>query len=190
VTVKGDFKRLAQLSASMRRASRTAQQATLRVFAVDLARETDLCFLRSRSPYGEPWQGLKHPSGRRRGGLPLLDSGRLKNSIRIRQTGGGIRVSSNVVYAGIHNYGGTIQHAARSELRRYALKGGGKRARVGLNSRAVRTVRTVASVGEHQGTIPRRQFLPSEAWGLPPHYRWLLRRAADQVQGQLRLGGV
>lgn len=45
----------------------------------------------------------------RRGGRPLMDSGRLANSIAYRATNRSLRVGTNVPYARIHNRGGTIR---------------------------------------------------------------------------------
>lgn len=59
-----------------------------------------LAFQQSRSPDGNAWARLKY-----REGMPLLDTGRLRNSILVRTTDGGIRVSTNVVYAATHQYG-------------------------------------------------------------------------------------
>lgn len=57
-------------------------------------------FARSMSPAGEPWEPLKV-----RDGLPLLDTGRLRNSIQVMPTRTGIRALTNVVYAATHQYG-------------------------------------------------------------------------------------
>jgi phage gpG-like protein len=53
-------------------------------------------FSSSSDPWGKPWDAPK-----RRDGKPLLDTGRLRNSI----TGLHGVVGSNVVYAATHNFG-------------------------------------------------------------------------------------
>lgn len=190
MTVKGDFARLNRLSASLRKASLVARKDVLKLFAADVGNEVYACFASSRSPYGEVWPPLKHPGPRRRGGQPLLDTARLRNSIRAAATATGVQVTSNVVYAGLHNYGGEVRQAERSELRRYRITGKDRRTRVGLNSRAARSVRKGVSIGAKEFTVPKRQYLPDETRGLPFRWRELLRLAADEVQGQLRLGGL
>ncbi len=185
--VKGDFVRLKQLATSLRKASKTARNDVLRVFAADVAYRVDRCFLRSENPYGGRWEPLKAETGRRAGGKPLLDTGRLRNSIHARAIQGGVRVSSNVVYAAIQNYGGTITRAARTELRRYAVTKSDRRRRIGLYSRNARSVGKHASIREGQTELPARQYLPSEDYGLPDSWVAQLRIRADQIQRQLGL---
>lgn len=62
----------------------------------------------SRSPDGRPFAPLAH--GRIRGGsaIPLRDRGFLLASINGRVGENGIAVGTNLEYAGIHNFGGTI----------------------------------------------------------------------------------
>jgi phage virion morphogenesis protein len=60
-----------------------------------------LGFVDSTSPYGEKWLPLKH-----RVGQPLVDTGRLRDSITYRASNDGVEVGTNVVYAAIHQFGG------------------------------------------------------------------------------------
>lgn len=184
--VRGDFVKLNRLTKEMARLGVTARKDVLKVFAVSMMTFTDKCFQTSTSPYGEAWPPLKNPPPKRQGGMPLLDTRRLANSVSAgtRPTGTGISISSNVAYAGIHNYGGTIAHAERSELRRYTS--GKKRRRLKLNSKNVRSVRTVASFGAHSVGIPKRQYLPDAARGLPPKYVATLEATASSVLEMLK----
>lgn len=186
MTTSGDFRKLAQLSTSMQRLGVTARKDTLKVFANYFSNRTDDCFLSSHDPYGEKWLPLQNPKGRRVGGQPLIDTSRLKNSITrgTHQEGGALVVESNVVYAAIHNYGGSIEQAERTELRRYT--DGGKRTRISLDSTRARSVRTTANVGAHTVSIPRRQFLPDKDRGLPAGYVRDLEASARAVLARFK----
>lgn len=64
------------------------------------------------SPEGEAWEPVKNPrkdsKGRPRKGTakPLVDTGRLRNSISVSTAPTEVHVGSNVVYARIHQLGG------------------------------------------------------------------------------------
>lgn len=73
-----------------------------------------LGFKDSKDPYGALWRPLKPATiAKRRKGKgagsakPLLDTGRLRNSITKRLRGNsGVEIGTNVVYAAIHQFGG------------------------------------------------------------------------------------
>jgi len=60
-----------------------------------------LGFVDSMSPYGETWLPLKY-----RIGQPLVDTGRLRDSITHQSSDNGVSVGTNVAYAAIHQFGG------------------------------------------------------------------------------------
>lgn len=65
-------------------------------------------FKDSRDPLGTAWKRLsKVTATRRKGGAgqPLLDTGRLRNSITYRATGNSVEVGTNVKYATTHQFG-------------------------------------------------------------------------------------
>lgn len=72
--------------------------------------EAQIGFKSSTDPYGRAWHPLaKATIARRRKGSskPLLDTGRLRNSIASRLLGaGGVEVGTNLKYAAIHQFGG------------------------------------------------------------------------------------
>ena len=71
--------------------------------------EARLGFKESKDPYGTPWQRLKASTIKRRrkgSSQPLLDTGRLRNSIAFRLVGNGVEVGTSVRYAAIHQFGG------------------------------------------------------------------------------------
>lgn len=77
--------------------------------AVGLALEesTRQRFLDQREPGGSAWP----PSLRARleGGITLTDSARLRDSITHNASNSGVEVGTNVLYAAIHQFGGTIR---------------------------------------------------------------------------------
>lgn len=63
-----------------------------------------VCFQRSIDPYGSPWAPITH-----RQGQPLLDTGRLRNSIKHNVRGTNLELASNLIYAANHQYGITVK---------------------------------------------------------------------------------
>jgi phage gp36-like protein/phage gpG-like protein len=106
VPIRGDFGRLEDL---VRRAAQVAspafRQRVLKNVAEAARTEIVLGFERSRDPYGNTWRPLQNPSRRRRGGRPLLDTGRLRSSWFVGATANGIVARTNVTYAGFHQHG-------------------------------------------------------------------------------------
>lgn len=105
---------------------------------------------------GNPWP----PSLRvlAHGGKTLVLSTRLLRSITHIASDAGVEVGTNVVYAAIHQFGGTVTHAAREqELHfRRTRKGNTRFAKAG--DKRVRSSQTV-TIGAHTATIPARPFL-------------------------------
>lgn len=68
-------------------------------------------FQQGKSPYGERWAALssvtqRRNNGKRAGGQPLLDTGRLRSSISAKAEGGNsVSIGTNLVYAGLHQNG-------------------------------------------------------------------------------------
>jgi phage gpG-like protein len=110
-------------------------------------------FERSEDPYGRPWK----PSGR--GGQTLRHTGRLLSSIAPSWIShSGFRLSTNVKYAAIHNYGGIIK-AKTSKGLRFQIRIG----TTFIGARGKRLKRTLALkrwVRLMQVRIPRRTFIP------------------------------
>ncbi|MCK2116527.1 phage virion morphogenesis protein [Pseudomonas juntendi] len=63
-----------------------------------------ICFQRSTDPYGKPWAHITQ-----RQGQPLLDTGRLRNSVKHNLRGTNLELASNLVYADNHQYGITVK---------------------------------------------------------------------------------
>lgn len=137
-------------------------------------------FRTGRSPEG---YALWKPSWRSRyeGGMPLSDTGRLRNSLTgegaegfARTTALGFEVGSNLVYARIHNQGGVIKAKNANALVFWtkAFTNVGRGGRILKRAKRVGFDRVVVQ----QVTIPTRQFLPDK--GILPE-RW--REAFDDV---------
>lgn len=128
-----------------------------------LAENVRLGFTRSADPYGRAWAPLTA-----RKGEPLRDTGRLMNSITHRTSANDVVVGTNVKYAAIHQFGGDIEHAARS-IRVRLRKTRDGRTQFAKDSHKRVTVKW----GEAQPwtvRIPARPFLPTAANGLPPDW--------------------
>jgi phage gpG-like protein len=106
VPIRGDFGRLEDL---VRRAAEIAspqfRHRVLQNVAEAARTEIVLGFERGADPYGRKWEPLKARRGRRIGGQPLLDTGRLRSSFFVSPTSQGIVVRTNVSYAGYHQFG-------------------------------------------------------------------------------------
>lgn len=84
-----------------------------RAIGITLVASTKRRFTESRAPDGSTWRPLspytirrrRRGRGRRRSAKPLLDTGRLRNSITYRVAGEVLYVGTNVEYAGIHQFG-------------------------------------------------------------------------------------
>lgn len=138
-------------------------------------------FSASKDPYGNPWRPLKD-----RVGLPLLDTGRLRSSYSTRADSTGFTVSTNVAYAAIHNFGGTVSRGARTELRRYTS--GSKRRRLSLYSGNKRSLLATANHQAATGTIPQRQMVP-DSGRLPQSWKDAFGVVLEQLL-QRRFRGV
>lgn len=106
VRISGDFDRLGTLIAQVRTIASPQFHDKLRA-SLAYAAEQEIIqgFDRSADPYGNRWAPLKAEKGRRAGGQPLVDSGKLRASYAARQTGTGFEVHSRTSYAGYHQYG-------------------------------------------------------------------------------------
>lgn len=84
-------------------------EPVLQVYAQDLKTLVDDSFDQSRAPDGSAWAPLAPATiaRRRRGSSkPLVDTGRLRNSISAVALNDALRVGTNVIYAGIQQFGG------------------------------------------------------------------------------------
>ena len=111
------------------------------------------------------------PSGRaiKKGGKTLRNKGLLLNSIQViierKGSGNGfnIKLSTNLPYAAIHQYGGQIKQGARSEsFKRARYKAGSKKGKfkkATAKQKATQTVQQGMTFGARTITIPARPYL-------------------------------
>lgn len=161
--VYGDTKRLSGLMRGFRVLESPAFRQRLNGQLAEEARtQVSESFEQGVDPYGRPWL----PSGR--GGQTLRDTGRLLSSIAPSGvTVEGFRLSTNVKYAAIHNYGGIIRAKTPKglvfRLRVGTTFVGAKGQRLQRRRGLFRWVRVM------QVRIPRRTFIPI---GNRLGYRW------------------
>jgi phage virion morphogenesis protein len=135
----------------------------LDAIGADLKKRVQLNFRNSQSPEGVAWEPLKSRSGK-----PLLDSGRLRDSIDSQTNGDGVSIGTNVIYAAVHQFGHTFNRQARQHTLNFRQTRNGN-----VGNRFVRANRANFSqqvtIGAHSVTIPARPFLPTN--GLPPAWQ-------------------
>lgn len=159
--------------------------------ADDLAAEVAQGFKAQRDPWGAAWKPLKPATLRARrqgrgGGAPqiLRDTGVLQNSISSRRTGPlVVEIGTTTPYAAIHQFGGTINVAARAvTVRLRTVKNAnGKKVSRFASARIKRARDVTAQVGAYDINIPARPFLPirNGAIDLPPTW-------ATAIQSRIR----
>lgn len=132
----------------------------MRAIAGMLESRTAENFAKQSGPLGK-WPALKKaPRNKRRTIAQILvDTARLKNSVTARHGADFAEVGSNVIYAAIHQLGGDIQIAARSQQAYF------KQAKDGsIGNRFVRKSQSNFAQwhtrGEHTVHMPARPFLP------------------------------
>jgi phage gpG-like protein len=153
--VYGDTKRLGGIFRGIALIETHAFRAQLnRQLAEEARAQVVESFERGVDPYDRPWK----PAWR--GGQTLRDTGRLLSSIAPTWIShSGFRLSTNVKYAAIHNYGGIIR-AKTSKGLRFRIHTG--TAVFGSRGQRLKRRRQIYRwVALMQVTIPRRQFIPA-----------------------------
>jgi phage gpG-like protein len=157
--VRGDFVELRRLVLKMDHLSRPGfRQELSEVLAEEARRQLNKGFEKARDPYGAGW---KKSSGER----TLQDTRRLHNSFTYRVDPGGFVIGTNVLYAAIHQYGGTIKAKNSPYLRFRVPRRNGRWVRV------------------KQVTIPQRQMVPEVNLG--PIWERAFADTATEVMDEL-----
>lgn len=167
----------------------------MREIGAGVVADAQLRFKDSKDPYGAQWQRLKASTiaGRRKGpgagqAKPLLDTGRLRNSVTYRLDGpSAVVVGTNVDYAAVHQFGGTINFAARSvkvRLRQIVVKRADgtsyKATRFAKASHKRASEKWGTNASGWQVKIPARPFIATKARGLPREYGEIIREALNR----------
>jgi len=141
----------------------TNKQPVLDAIGADVLKRVQMNFRNSQSPDGVAWAKLK-----KRQGQPLLDTGRLRNSINYQTNGDSVSIGTNVIYAKVHQFGHTFNHAARTKEVFFKQHSDGT-----IGNKFVKASKSnfaqKVKVGAHSITIPARPYLPTE--GLPPAWQ-------------------
>lgn len=95
-----------------------SKQQLLGIIGSVLVTEINESFVTAQDPWGNIWRPLKV-----RDGNPLRDTGRLKNSINYQLYQDYVEIGTNLIYAPLHQFGGTITPKKAKFLRFFA---GGK----------------------------------------------------------------
>lgn len=111
-------------------------------------------FQRSEDPYGKPW---KQPV--MRDGMPLLDTGRLRNAFVVNITESRVEIVNPTLYANVQQFGATILPKNAKALR-FRTRGGGFHSL-------------------KKAVIPPRQMVPGDT--MPPAWATRLSAVADKV---------
>lgn len=135
----------------------------------DLEAQVQIGFVAGHDPYGTPWAQPKF-----RPGQPLRDTGRLMASITHNADDRGLEVGTNVCYAPIHQFGGTI--SAQPGNAGSSSCGPRKGAPFLVFKAGGQTVRAKSV------TIPARPFLPTAERGMPDTWWDMVR---DRVAAEL-----
>lgn len=88
--------------------------------AGDMVKESQMNFQNGQSPSGEKWKELSSltTSMRRKGSSkPLVDTGTLRRSIKGKATSTQAIAGTNLIYAPIHQFGGTIKPRSIKRLK-------------------------------------------------------------------------
>jgi len=146
--IRGDFARLNRLILTVERMSRPAWRTGLARNVAEAALEQiATSFEQERDPYDRPWQ--KSLRADLEGGQTLSDTGRLRRSFTYQANDRGFVVGTNVRYAAIHQYGGTIR-PKRAKYLRFRLAGGSSKRKSGRGG----------WVQTKQVSLPPRPFVP------------------------------
>ena len=125
----------------------------LRIVGERVLRQTDARFTAQRDADGRPWAPLKPATLKhKKNPMILTESHHLRDSIRSQVSGNVLRVGTNKVYGAIHQLGGTIKKASRSET---FTRNRGSNGRFGKGTKAGRGFTFKA----HGVTIAARPFL-------------------------------
>lgn len=140
MAVRGNLNALNQLAERIRLLTTAGFKTELsQVLAASAMKQVADEFRASRDPYGKPWQELAWRKGK-----PLLDTGRMRNSVAVEPRPNGFKLSIAAVYAPFHQAGA---HVRRGRLTAGASGPASRRSR------------------SRVGYLPQRQMVPEGTLG-------------------------
>lgn len=112
-------------------------------------------------PQGRKWKPLaKSTLRRKKGDTRILRwRNRLYSSFTHNATADYLEVGSNVIYAGVHQGGATIEHFARSQRATFVRSKSGRMRFASKRSKAKSRVVRPITIGAHAVAIPARPYL-------------------------------
>lgn len=134
----------------------------MQVIAQDMMTTKDMNFRNQQSPDGVKWDLLTIPTinarrNKKKTSIKILqDTGRLKASFTTESDNKTAKIGSNVEYAAIHQYGGTINKNARSG---YMYFGNNKYGEYGLVKKKKAILKKGVTYQSHTIVIPQRQMI-------------------------------
>lgn len=159
MSVTGSFRELRQLVDGLEDLSRRTKRELSANVGEETRRLVQESFELSRAPDGSAWAPIKPRKGRE-GGKPLVDTARLRNSFNVSvRTYQGFTISTDVEYAAIHNYGGTINLPERVGTNFHRRGRFAKHSSVGRLKRGSVKVRFVTHAAR-TFSMPARTFIP------------------------------
>lgn len=114
---RGNLAALAAYITALRLVGKGGVKRVSRAVSEEAKMLVDEGFARGISPAGAAWAPLQV-----RAGQPLRDTRRLQSSLAPVDTGRGFRISTNVSYAAVHQYGATIRAKGKHGLYSPKLK--------------------------------------------------------------------
>lgn len=180
--IRGDFSKLTRTIQGLQKLQTDWRKELARTLADTAKAEVLRQFRDQVDPYGKAWAPLAASTiaGRRTrrprgfigplaGPKILENSGRLRRSFKARGEADGIRISTNVIYAGVHQHGHTFQASSNMGQRLMVFKNGrfaklGSSVGKGFTKGSGYKFKMARQVfGER--VIPQRQMVPEGAAG-------------------------
>lgn len=160
MALTGDFGKLEAKLALLKRLPTQVRRAGLRAAGAWVLREVQLEFALSRAPDGTPWAKLKWRKGK-----PLVLTGKLSRSWKLRVGAKYFVLLTNVPYAAFHQFGANLSARVNAHKRngRFKKRSGAEKAK--------RFVKVSFSPG---GTVKARPMLPAN--DAPPRWRAAIER--------------
>jgi len=174
IELKGNDEALAELDGYVQRAR--DKQGMFANIGMSLVTSTQNRFERGVGPDGSPWP----PSIRAlaTGGKTLIESARLMRSVTYSASINGLEVGTNVIYAAIHQFGGTIQQKQRTAVLHFKTNKKTGQSRFAKPGKADRAQKV--EIGAHSVRMPARPFLGLD----DADDREIVRIAEDWIAGE------
>lgn len=153
MSLKGSLAPLQAYITALRLVGKGGVKRVSRAVSEEAKTLIDEGFSRGIEPSGARWVPLRFRSGQ-----PLRDTGRLQRSLAPVDTGTGFRVSTNLRYAALHQYGGKIK----------------------ARGRTLYDPRTKTAFGKSV-RVPARRYLPRDGGALPARWTRNLDEAASEA---------